>query len=157
MLSGKHLPPNEDRIDQSTLALLFAADRCDHAQREINPAIEAGKIVVSDRFYHSSLAYQGSEADRAWIMEINRLALRPDLTIYLKVSPEVATKRRHDASRSEEIFDQLDFQQKVATGYEAAIAALNAFEKIVIVDGEQSKDIVQRKISEQVLDLLKAR
>src|SRR5215510_4380033 len=66
ILSGKHAP-----VDATTMALLFAADRADHLQREVEPALKRGAVVVSDRWYHSSLAYQGSEEDREWILTVN--------------------------------------------------------------------------------------
>src|SRR5262245_41228317 len=87
LLAGEHAILGQ-RIDQATFGLLFAADRMDHLQREVTPALEAGEIVVSDRWYHSSLAYQGTGADRAWIRILNQRARVPDLTIFLRVRAE---------------------------------------------------------------------
>jgi len=70
MLVGSHAIPGAT-ISQGTFGLLFAADRLDHMQREVEPALAAGKLVVSDRWYHSSLAYQGTGADRDWIATLN--------------------------------------------------------------------------------------
>src|ERR1043166_5184318 len=66
MLTGHHALPTGS-ISQSHFGLLFAADRLDHCQREVEPQLAAGAIVVSDRWYHSSLAYQGPGAERDWI------------------------------------------------------------------------------------------
>ena len=93
MLTGGHAIPGQS-LSQSTFGLLFAADRLDHLQREVEPQLAAGAIVVSDRWYHSSLAYQGTGADRDWITMLNARARKPDLTIFLEVRPEVAAKRR---------------------------------------------------------------
>ena len=79
------------RFDWATLALLFAADRLDHVEATIAPALAAGAIVISDRYTLSSLVYQsvtapsGSEEPLAWIHELNRAARAPDLTIVLDV------------------------------------------------------------------------
>ncbi|MCS7119859.1 MAG: dTMP kinase [Nitrososphaerota archaeon] len=75
-------------------ALLFAADRADHIEREILPAISKGSTIICDRYVYSSIAYQGAAGlSIEWIKEINRFALKPDLAIYLDVPVEVALGR----------------------------------------------------------------
>ena len=142
MLTGGHAIEGE-RLSQGTFGLLFAADRLDHMQREVEPQIKAGALVVSDRWYHSSLAYQGTGADRDWITTINARARKPELTIFLQVRPEVAAQRRAAARRKEELFEDLRMQQEVDAGYKATIAELKAQgERIEILDGEQTEDQV---------------
>ena len=143
MLTGGHALPAGTKIAQSTFGLLFAADRLDHLQREVEPQLEAGAVVVSDRWYHSSLAYQGTGADRDWIAALNARARRPDLTIFLEVRPEVAAQRRAAAGRVQELFEDLRMQEEVAAGYLATIAELAAQgERIETIDGEASPDAV---------------
>jgi dTMP kinase len=142
MLTGNHAIPNA-KISQSTFGLLFAADRLDHLQREVEPKLAAGATVVSDRWYHSSLAYQGTGAERDWITQLNARARRPDLTIFLEVRPEVAAQRRVAAGRVQELFEDLRMQEEVAAGYTATIAELRALgERIVTIDGEAPVDAV---------------
>ena len=142
MLVGGHAIPGQ-AISQNTFGLMFAADRFDHMQREVEPQIAAGATVVSDRWYHSSLAYQGTGADRDWIAQLNARARRPDVTIFLKVRPEVAAHRRAAAGRIEELFEDLAMQQDVDAGYRATIAELSALgERIETIDGEASEDAV---------------
>jgi dTMP kinase len=142
MLTGGHAIEGE-KLSQGTFGLLFAADRLDHMQREVEPKLAAGVTVISDRWYHSSLAYQGTGADRDWIAMINTRARRPDLTIFLAVRPEVAAQRRAAARRKEELFEDLRMQQEVDAGYRATIAELLAAgERIETLDGEQSEDEV---------------
>jgi len=142
MLVGGHAIPGAS-ISQGTFSLLFAADRLDHLQREVEPALAAGTIVVSDRWYHSSLAYQGTGAERDWIGVLNQRARVPALTILLRVRPEVAAERRLAAGRSQELFEDLAMQTKVAAGYDAVCAALAARgERIEILDGELPLDAV---------------
>ena len=142
MLTGGHAIEGQ-AISQNTFGLLFAADRLDHLQREVEPKLNAGTWVVSDRYYHSSLAYQGTGADRDWIAMLNARARKPDITVFLKVNPEVAAKRRVAAGRTQELFEDLQMQREVDAGYRATIDELSAQgERIVIVDGEQSEDDV---------------
>lgn len=142
MLAGGHAIEGV-KLSQSTFSLLFAADRLDHMQREVDPALAAGKIVISDRWYHSSLAYQGTGAERDWITALNARARQPELTIFLQVRPEVAAKRRALANRRQELFDDLQMQIDVDAGYRATIAELRAGgERIECIDGEMPEDAV---------------
>ena len=126
-----------------TLSLLFAADRVDHFHRVVGPALAAGITVVSDRWYHSSLAYQRTGVERDWIMALNRHARTPDVTIFLNASPEVGQQRRAAAARRQEYFHDLAVQREVAAGYRATIMELRQQgERIEIVDGEQREDAV---------------
>jgi dTMP kinase len=146
MLTGHHAIPDQS-IAQSTFGLLFAADRLDHLQREVEPKLAAGVTVVSDRWYHSSLAYQGTGADRDWIATLNSRARPPDLTIFLQVRPEIAAQRRVAAGRVQELFEDLRMQQEVDAGYRATIAELTALgERIEILDGELPADHVFQQI-----------
>jgi dTMP kinase len=142
MLTGHHAIEGQS-LSQGTFGLLFAADRLDHLQREVEVQLARGATVVSDRWYHSSLAYQGTGADRDWITTLNARARRPDLTIFLQVRPEVAAKRRADAGRIQELFEDMRMQEEVAAGYKATISELMAQgERIETVDGEASPDAV---------------
>ena len=152
MLVGKHAITDE-KLSQGTFGLLFAADRLDHLQREVEPALHAGTVVVSDRWYHSSLAYQGTGADRDWIIALNARARRPDLTIFLKVRPEVAAARRVAAGRVQELFEDLRMQEEVDAGYRATMSELAALgERIEVIDGEMPPDTVFQAILQLVGD-----
>jgi len=92
-------------------ALLFAADRVEHVYKVVLPAIRSGKIVISDRYLESSIAYQSAQGlDVEWIKNINKFAIRPDLTIILDVEPEAALRRKGLAS---EKFERVEFLSKV--------------------------------------------
>jgi dTMP kinase len=152
LLTGQHAIPGAS-IRQSTFGLLFAADRLDHLQREVEPQLAAGLTVISDRWYHSSLAYQGTGADRDWITTLNARARRPDLTIFLEVRPEVAAQRRLAAGRVQELFEDLRMQQDVEAGYRATLTELRALgERIEVIDGEQPADAVFQTIVSLVGD-----
>src|SRR5262249_35298250 len=147
ILGARHQP-----VDATTMALLFAADRADHLQREVEPALARGAVVISDRWYHSSLAYQGAGEARDWIRVLNARARRPDLTIFLEVPAEVGAERRAAAARPEELYDRLELQRRIAAGYREVIAELGATEKIVVIDGTRDPAVV----AEEVLGLVEA-
>lgn len=108
-----------------TMALLFAADRADHVEAEIEPLLERGVLVLSDRYDHSSVAYQSAtvpERDRAaevarWVRELNKHARRPDLTLVLDVSPEVAASRRTERGKGAEIYEGQALQRELTRFY----------------------------------------
>ena len=152
ILAGDHAP-----TDATTLGLLFAADRADHLQREVMPALARGAVVVSDRWYHSSLAYQGTDEDRRWIRELNRRARAPELTIFVDVRPAVAAERRRKANRNEELFDAIETQTRVAIGYRKAIDWLKDHEHIVTIDGERPFQEVQAEVLRLVRENLPPR
>ena len=130
------------------LSLLFAADRIDHFHRVVAPALAANITVVSDRWYHSSLAYQRTGVERDWIMALNRHLRTPDLTIVLDVSVEVGQLRRKQAGRAPEFFHDLATQKAVVGGYRTTIAELRAEgERIEIIDGEAAITTVAASVS----------
>jgi dTMP kinase len=137
------------RVPSVVEALLFAVDRVDHVEKEIKPMLEKGKIVVSDRYVYSTLAYQGAAGlDIKWIEEINRLALSPDLAIYIDVPPEVVVKR---IRRKKSVMERLDTQRRVREVYMKFVE--NG--KLVPVDGNRRKDEVAKDILTVVLNFLK--
>ncbi len=105
-------------VDPAVVALLFAADRVDHLRREVEPMLARGTHVVTDRYVYSSLAYQGIDLEPTWVATANRLATEPDLTIYLRVEPELALERRAARGGAEELFDANETQVKVAATYD---------------------------------------
>jgi len=113
----------EQQLDAATVALLFAADRCDHVQREVEPRLAAGNHVVSDRYVFSSLAYQSLEHDLEWVKEINRHAGPAQLTVYLRVSPRLAAKRRGERGGPDELFDAELLQRQIAGRYDSLLGA----------------------------------
>jgi len=121
------------------MALLFAADRIDHLQREIEPQLAAGKTVISDRYLLSSLAYQAEEAERDWVLGLARGVLHPDLTLLLDLPIDVAAKRRQAAGRPIERYDADSYLAKVAGNYRA-LAAQDP--SVVILDGAATVDDV---------------
>ena len=150
------------RFDWATLALLFAADRLDHVQSFIDPAIAAGAVVVSDRYTLSSLVYQSVTAPSGtpdalrWVQELNRAARTPDITIVLDVGVAVAAERRRARGGPEELFDALSIQERLARAY-ATAETLAAEQRVLHVSGEGSAEEVTERLLEAVVGLLPRR
>ncbi|MFC1960758.1 dTMP kinase [Chloroflexota bacterium] len=123
-----------NRLDNTAMtpqaeALLFSAARAQHVHELIQPALAAGRIVLCDRFYDSTLAYQGygHGLDLAALHQITAFAtggLKPDLTVYLDCPPEVGLQRKIDQAEWNRL-DALDiaFHQRVYAGFGALCAA----------------------------------
>lgn len=134
-------------MDGRTEALLFAASRRQHLVERVLPALEADKIVLCDRFIDSSLAYQGIARGIGFdeIMAINKFAIdthMPDLTIYLKLEPEIGLERISNNARENNRLDEetIDFHKKVVLGYNE-LSELYP-NRIKVVDAAQSIDSV---------------
>jgi dTMP kinase len=132
----------------STMALLFAADRLDHLDAVVVPALEAGKTVVSDRYVLSSLAYQSltsPEGERSlpWIAELNARAIRPDLTIVLDVTDAVAAERRAARGGPAELFEVRELQRRLADAYTGA-ESLVPHDRVVHVADGSPDDVAER-------------
>lgn len=140
-----------ERAPVAVEALLFAADRVDHAEKVIKPMLNEGKIVVSDRYIYSSLAYQGAGGlDLDWIMEINKMAPRPDLAIYLDVPVEVVMERiRRESRRS--VMEFREIQVRVREIYlELVRRGL-----LVLINGNRPIASVSQDIQRVVVERLK--
>ncbi|MEM2412886.1 MAG: dTMP kinase [Candidatus Bathyarchaeia archaeon] len=139
----------ERRVSTIVEALLFAADRYEHVENEIIPALEQGKIVVSDRYVYSSLAYQGAAGlSLDWIRRINQHAVTPDLAIYLDVEPETVIKR---LKPERSVMENLETQRKVREVYTKLVEE----GELVKVNGNLTKEEVAKKILRLVLESLK--
>ncbi|MDI6847297.1 MAG: dTMP kinase, partial [Candidatus Bathyarchaeia archaeon] len=129
----KYCLHGKKRVSSIVEALLFAADRYEHVDNEIIPALNEGRLVVSDRYVYSSLAYQGAAGlDLKWIEKINEHAMRPDLAIFVDVEPEVVI---HRLKPKKSVMENLETQRKVREVY------MKFVEKgeLVKIDGNRPK------------------
>jgi dTMP kinase len=138
-------------LDARSEALLFAAARAELVATVIRPALEAGKVVISDRYLDSSLAYQGharglGEDEVRRVNEWATAGLEPDLTVLLRIDPAEAAARAGEADRFED--EGLDLQRRVAEAYDRLAAANPGRWKVV--DGASDPDAVAADILEMV-------
>jgi dTMP kinase len=139
----------EKRLPTEAEALLFAADRVEHMQKEVKPALDEGKLVICDRYIFSSLAYQGSAGlSLDWIETINARALQPDFSLFIDVDPERVLER---LQRKKSVMETLETQRKVREVY------LRFVEKgeMIRIDGDKPKEGVADELYAVILDLLK--
>lgn len=144
----KHILQGSNRVPVIVEALLFAVDRVDHVENEIKPLLKEGKIIVCDRYVHSSIAYQGaSNLALEWIKEINKHAIKPDLAIYIDVPPDIVFNR---IKRRKSVMETLQTQKKVRKHY----LKLMKEKQLVMIDGNASKKEVAETIENVVLKFL---
>jgi dTMP kinase len=159
MLSKRIVTPTPDGsvgpVGREVLALLFAADRLDHIEAEIEPALAAGKVVVSDRYYHSSFAYQGDvdeshEMDIDWVRTLNGRARTPDVTIFLEASVDLCLSRMAGRA-SRDIYETREKLGRLERRYDEVMEALEGEgERIVRLEAGRAKEELAEAIFELV-------
>ncbi|MFP4158764.1 MAG: dTMP kinase [Desulfobacterales bacterium] len=159
------LDPGNTDLDAMAELLLYEADRAQHVNRVIRPALETGKSIICDRFADSTIAYQGAargiSAD--FIKEINTVVfggLKPDITFLLDLPPEVGLSRawmqidsglrRKGESRFEQ--ERIRFHEKVRQGY-LALAANEPW-RIRVIDAQGTQNRVSEEIEAELDRLL---
>jgi dTMP kinase len=138
-----------DDLGWQALALMFAADRLDHVAREIEPALEAGRWVVSDRYTLSSLVYQSLHVDTEWVRALNQHAPPPDVTLVLTLPLDDALARIAARGGKEEVYDVRGLQARVHGLYGDLAPTVRA----ELVDARGSID----DVAARVLDVLASR
>jgi dTMP kinase len=152
------LDPANTEIAPLTEMILYAASRAQHIAQIIKPSIEAGKIVICDRFVDSSYAYQGfgRGIDLRLIADVNRVAIdgiSPDITFFLDIDPETAIKRRIIATGADRIEqEKLDFHKRVYDGYKKM--SLLFPDRITTIDAEKPIDEISFQINKYIDTIL---
>lgn len=127
----------EWKTDPETLQLLFAADRAHHLKTEIIPNLVAGKIVISDRYAFSSMAYGSLYVDDVkWLSRINENFILPDITFLLKVDPKICAKNVKKSRYEIELFEKEKELKKVWRAYQELA---EKHKDIFIINGEQEE------------------
>jgi dTMP kinase len=146
----------KEKADEKVIAALFVADRLDHILHETNGILKKladGYTVITDRYYFSSYAYHGAHMDMDWVIQSNKMAadiLKPDVNIFVDVSPEVAMKRINANRATIEIYETLDNLKAVQAQYHKAFEKLKQSEHIVSVNGDETPE----KVSEALWEVL---
>ena len=136
------------RVPAVVEALLFAVDRVDHNECEIEPALESGQIVVSDRYIYSSLAYQGAAGLRLdWLEKVNEFARQPDLAVFIDVKPETVMSR---LKPKKSVMENLETQQKVRKMYLKFVEE----GRLTRINGDKSKTDVAIEVYDVVTKFL---
>jgi dTMP kinase len=146
-------------LDDESLALLFAADRIEHLEREVRPGLDDGKIVISDRYVYSSIAYQGQKVDLDWVGDVNKYADKPDLAILLDINPQLAERRMKERGDDLEYFEEdQDFQNGVKRTFIDLSRNHHLPESLktkwLVIDASKDKGEIADHIIDAVISLL---
>ena len=140
--------PADDRV----VAGLFVADRLEHilhAENGMQKALNDGYTILCDRYYLSSYAYQGVHMPLDWVIQANSLAaslLKPDLHIYLDLSPAKALERIRKGREDRELYETMDNLSRVHALYAQLIQDLAGSERIVCFDADQEPEALHQAV-----------
>jgi len=136
------------KINPLEFQKLFAEDRKEHLEKQIIPAIESGKIVLSDRYIFSTYAFgaaDGAELDD--LIELNKEFLYPDIIFLLKVDAKIAVERIENRGAAIELFEREEILRKVSEVYDTFP---RRFKNFKIINAEMSKEKVFEEIKKYV-------
>lgn len=152
----------EWKTDPTTLQMLFSADRSHHIHSKINPALKQDKVVITDRYFFSTLAFGSvdQEVDLSVIEKINSQFRVPDMTFYIDVPAEICMERMKVARFGAELFEEKEKLERVRKSY---LKMVNRYPNFFRVDGTQSiedvhdvvVEIVKREMSNKNFSLQK--
>ena len=149
------LDPRNSHLSPLAELILYAADRAQHIEEVIKPALDQGKWVICDRFFDATVAYQGSGRgmDMDLIMTLNKKVtkgIRPDITLLLDCPPEMgierALKRNHalpQAGQDRFEREKMEFHKMVRSGY---LEIARNERRFSIIDATLSEDVVEEEI-----------
>jgi len=138
--------------DHRVIAGLFVADRLDHLLNKTNGIIkmlEEGYTVITDRYYFSSYAYQSTHMDLNWVIQANSLSadlLRPDINIFIDITPEHSMERLKKGRSSIELYETLENLQNVRNKYFEVMELLQSDEKIFKTNGNGDAETISDEI-----------
>jgi dTMP kinase len=152
----------EETVAPMAELLLFAADRAQHVEFLIKPALEEGRVVISDRYADATFAYQGAgrgfpEATVNQIIKLATGGLKPDLTLFFDISVENALRRMRSRSETGERINRMDAETAdFYTNVRAAYLAIAAKEpkRFRVIDANGSVENIQAKVIETATDFL---
>ena len=140
-------------MNRLTEVFLYMASRAQHTLEWIIPALKEGQVVICDRYYDSTYAYQGAareipETEIETINEIATTGLKPDVTYIIDVPVEIGLDRLHNGTKAEDIdrleSEDIDFHRRVRTGY-LKLAEIEP-ERLEVIDGTKSVEEIHQDI-----------
>lgn len=150
----------EKSVCQESIAALFLADRLDHLLNPINGIVkllEEGHTVITDRYYFSSYAYHSVYTDMEWVMACNSKCaeiLRPDVNLYIDVTPEVSMNRISANREIAELYETNEILTKVRNNFLKAIEITSNEEKVFVLDGNKTIEEVGIEIYDIINSVL---
>ena len=135
-------------LSPTTMALLFAADRKEHLEKEIEPRLARGEVVLCDRYTMSSLAYQTADGvDPEYVEFINKDFRKPDITFYFDIDVETASIRRKERG-VEDCYENTLFQSKVRKEYHHLLQ--NPYLHTCMIYADRSVEEVTKQLKKEL-------
>lgn len=149
------LSPATGELSHRTEALIYAADKAEHVDSVVLPALQRGEVVVTDRYVDSTLAYQGAgrdldPAELEWVARWATRDLRPHLTVVLDLEPQAGLGRFEERDRIEG--ESMEFHHRVRDGF-LELAAADP-EHYLVLDARAPVDQLAEEIGSRVEALL---
>jgi len=143
----------EIKTSPLALQLLFTADRAHHLSSEIEPALKESKIVISDRYIFSTLAFGALDINMKFLKKINSKFRAPDITFIPDVLSEVCLERIGESRFNHfELFEEKEKMEKIRTNY---LSLKDYFSNVYVIDGNRPTEEVAKNIQKIVLSKLK--
>ncbi len=144
--------PDHDAFDYRSLSLLAASDRLQHVNKVIEPAMENGQIVLSDRYFYSCLANLRARgfAEDAWIYEIAESVVQPDVAFFFDVPVEVAVSRVRKRPEEKERYIDMELQEKLRHEYLDICVANGG----VLINTEQPESLCYQQMINSIREVL---
>lgn len=149
----------EKKTDNKAIAALFVSDRLDHllnSEDGLKAKIDNGENVICDRYYFSSYAYHSVDMDMDWVIAANSVCadiLKPDVTIFIDITPEVAMERIHKGRGATELFETKERLTLTREKYLEAFDKLKDKENILIIDGNKSPEEISEDVWSKIKNL----
>lgn len=138
---------HKHKVSSDALQLLFSADRAEHISSKINPALNSWKIVISDRYFFSTIAFSFLHWNQEWLYEVNKKFILPDFIFLFKLNPKDCIKRIEKRWAEKELFEKEESLKKIWKWYEFV---LKKFPQIYLIDASKSIE----KISWEIIEII---
>ncbi len=138
---------HELKFSWETLQLMYSADRADHLDKLVLPSVDSGKIVISDRYFFSTLAYGELNLDGKWLRMVSKNFPIPSATFLIDTPVTIAMKRIESSRSTKDLFEKQNFLEKVRKNYLKQAKEYSFY----VLDGIKSKD----EIAKEVLEILR--
>ena len=142
----------EWKTTNEVLQLLFSADRAHHLNEEIIPALKEGKIVISDRYFLSTIAYGMIDMEERWLKTINSRFIVPNIIIILDIPPEISIERIKSSRFGFEVFEEKEKLEKIRKNF---LKLSKEYKNCYVVDASKSIEDVHKEVIDIVERFLK--
>src|SRR4030042_3241613 len=137
------------KLSNTGLQLLYCADRAHHIETEVYPALAKENIVLSSRYFFSTIAFGSLGNDAEWLEKINEKFPKPDLTFFIKASPRECIKRLNISRFRKEIFEKEQKMEKVLKAY-IKISKSKKYKNFFTINGAQPA----KKVSQDIIKII---